>query len=229
MTDLVEWLRAQLDEDERIARAAADTYGGSEQWRILRLTDEDYGTEWSLEIADRVIPAGLPGDDEDPLRVDELHHIARHDPARVLRQVKAYREILAEHRIKRADDWEPWDRNFDESRDFGCSTCHFDRDLGTHAWGYCNTLRALASIYSHRPGFKPEWSTVTEGDEQADLPAATLTLTYGSKPDLRKGQVLRVRNRGEVSLFRVGEVRDEDESGEVTVELAPLDTEGNPA
>lgn len=91
MSDLVEFLRARLDEDERTARA-------SSPW------------PWEENAeCDEVLSARLPDDDglvEDDLRVAEGHalsnnqlranvrHIARHDPARVLAEVAAKRAIL---------------------------------------------------------------------------------------------------------------------------------------
>jgi hypothetical protein len=64
MDDPVTFLRAELDEDERAARAAADT---------------NEGANWSARSMWR-----SPFDE----------HIARHDPARVLAEVDAKRRIL---------------------------------------------------------------------------------------------------------------------------------------
>ncbi|MCI3240266.1 DUF6221 family protein [Streptomyces spinosisporus] len=77
MDDLVQWLRAQLDEDERIARAAG-------------------GTWWA--------PPDLPGEvyDSGGVNIDAklksfAAHIAEHDPARVLREIDAKRRMLELH------------------------------------------------------------------------------------------------------------------------------------
>src|SRR6185436_1679142 len=74
-TDLIAWLRAQLDEDERIAVDAA-LLADSERWTASARNGWD-------EIRDgrhrRVAEA----------RNDERTHIARHDPARVLAEVEA--------------------------------------------------------------------------------------------------------------------------------------------
>jgi hypothetical protein len=67
MSELVEFLRARLDEDERIARAA----GGDGHW-----TAEDIAV-----YGERLDPTG---------RV----HMATHDPARVLAEVEAKRGLL---------------------------------------------------------------------------------------------------------------------------------------
>ena len=65
MSDLAAFLKARLNEDEAAAKAAA-------------IPD---GPEWSL-------PGPVPGEEQNA-------HIARHDPARMLREVEAKRAILA--------------------------------------------------------------------------------------------------------------------------------------
>jgi hypothetical protein len=85
-------LRATLDEDERVALYAGGTYAA--EWRATP-TDS---ARWEIELA---------GEDElylDPEREAPAEHIARHDPARVLRWVRAAREILAEIERELADD-----------------------------------------------------------------------------------------------------------------------------
>ena len=89
MDDLVGWLRAQLDDDERVARAA-----GGPNWRIVLIPDVS-GPATTLELGghdDRVILAGFA--DDDPLKPAEAEHIARWDSARVLAEVDAKRRIL---------------------------------------------------------------------------------------------------------------------------------------
>jgi len=62
----------------------------------------------------------------------EAEHVARHDPARVLRQVQAMREILGEHQQKAniAGEW--------------CYNC------GSLTWP-CANVRSAASIWSDHP------------------------------------------------------------------------------
>ena len=67
MDDLARWLRAQLDEDERIAEAARQGF-------------------WTEVIASGYL--GLQ------VAVGEARHIAVHDPARVLREIDAKRRTL---------------------------------------------------------------------------------------------------------------------------------------
>ena len=69
--DLVTWLRAQLDDDERVARAAAD-YSAE---RGYSFPTDDSGTY-------------------NMLAWEHEQHATRHDPARVLRQVERDRRLL---------------------------------------------------------------------------------------------------------------------------------------
>ena len=72
MDDLVTWLRAQLDEDERVAKKAGEAMGFDDP------SFPDYRTYdgWELEAADAFI--------------------AHLSPARVLREVESKRRILDE-------------------------------------------------------------------------------------------------------------------------------------
>jgi hypothetical protein len=79
MVDLVQWLTAQLDEDERIARACS----GMEWW--------EHPKNWvSAPPLNRIAVVVHDGD---------RGHIVRHDPARVLREIDAKRRIIAEHAL----------------------------------------------------------------------------------------------------------------------------------
>ncbi|MFI0268589.1 DUF6221 family protein [Streptomyces luteogriseus] len=123
MDELVEWLRAQLDEDERIARAA--TLGPWVQSGI-----GDYG--WTVDF-------GRPGagvetaDTEQGLA--DADFIAAHNPARVLREIDAKRQLLALHA--------------EGSTDLFCAHCEHEPP--------CPTLRLLALPYADRPGYREEW------------------------------------------------------------------------
>lgn len=73
--------------------------------------------------------------------IAEAEHIAEHDPVRVLRDVRAKRIILDElsAAIEAADE---------DPNDPVCTS-----DVA-ELWVIA---RALASVYSHRPGFRQEW------------------------------------------------------------------------
>ena len=95
--NIVEFLRARLDEDEAAARKASPggwTFGTVESVAGGMLYDE------TRTIGDVYYeqPRDHDGSIVRHLLSDEANangtHIARHDPARVLREVKAKREIL---------------------------------------------------------------------------------------------------------------------------------------
>lgn len=73
MDDLIAFVAARLDEDEAIAEAAART-------------DDGHHGRW---LAVHFGPCGFDA------RVDD--HIARHDPARALREITADRALIAEY------------------------------------------------------------------------------------------------------------------------------------
>lgn len=106
MDDLVRWLGEQLDEDERMARAAT-----SGPWRAHDTHLGQYGyaaTVLSGEGNDTDLRAWLPSMSQEPW--DEARnvwadaeHVAEWDPARVLREISVDRELLAEYeRLLRA-------------------------------------------------------------------------------------------------------------------------------
>jgi hypothetical protein len=136
--DLVQWLRAQLDEDERIARAASEYAEAS--WQL----DEDGETVlwWPPEphVAEKEREKGLPVVSDrwrgqtiasDGTRI--APHIARHDPARVLRDIDAKRGVITGLQHLLQDD-NPF------------VTSQAD-----------DALRLLALPYADRPGYREEW------------------------------------------------------------------------
>lgn len=130
--ELVDFLRARLDEDETAARAAADELGG------LTL-----GGEWRYD--GRCVEAVRERDmvavgSQDFMEPGVGEHIARHDPARVLAEVEAKREMLRIHR-RYAD--EP------EQACLGCA--------GGISWEACPVIPLLAGPYRDHPDFDPAW------------------------------------------------------------------------
>jgi hypothetical protein len=80
MNDLVTFLRACLDEDERVAQALAQTA----PWGVYEHRGAGY---WAIEdvLGQELLVVGSPS---------LTQHIARHDPARVLAEVAAKRAIV---------------------------------------------------------------------------------------------------------------------------------------
>jgi hypothetical protein len=85
MDDLVTWLRAQLDEDERVANTAT-----SGPWKadVPMAKDGVFATSIQDWVAD------CDYHRMGPFAVHNAAHIARHDPARTLAEVAARRTII---------------------------------------------------------------------------------------------------------------------------------------
>jgi hypothetical protein len=133
--DLVAWLRAQLDEDERLAKAAA----------------VDGGPDWAPDgtfLADLIDP--LPSQRRaHPERIflltqEDADHIARHDPARVLREVEAKRRIIDayEEACERVRNPVTADNRA------AARIAQFELE---------GVVRLLAAAYADRPGYRAEW------------------------------------------------------------------------
>ena len=137
MGDLAAFLAARLDEDEAAARAAIGRLSG--RWHIDGggdIQDEDTGGGGNAFVA--VGPWDGP--------VDEVYaaHIARHDPARVLREVEAGRVILAAYQAVLAE----------------CATMLHDRrprKYGEHD-GLRKAVCELAAVYRDNPDYDPAWA-----------------------------------------------------------------------
>lgn len=130
MNGLAEFLKARLDEDEQAARdAGADTWTASDSG----LYHEDASTQPGPFAVDGYGYLGAEG-----------IHIARHDPARVLREVEAKRRIMALHTIRSGTggDW-------DTDPAAICNECG-----GLYP---CETLELLALPYADHPDYREEW------------------------------------------------------------------------
>lgn len=142
--DIVQWLGAQLDEDERIARSCS-----GRDWR-------EHPKNWvSTPPVNRVAVVLHDGD---------RGHILRHDPARVLLEIDAKRQLLAEvlsepHFISADDHWNTCPAIVDED---GVPLCLDESrapgpcDCGRGA-RVARRLHLLALPYADRPGYREEW------------------------------------------------------------------------
>jgi hypothetical protein len=133
--EMITFVRLQLDEDEQKALAI-----DAKEWA------ED--SSWFKDMLDplpsqrRERPGWLP-----MITVEDVRHIARHDPARVLREVQAKRKVI-------------------ELYEYAVAAWLLDRDkpnpptvhLGEKAMAEA-VLQALALPYSGRPGYREEWRT----------------------------------------------------------------------
>jgi Family of unknown function (DUF6221) len=141
VSDLVAFLSARLDRDEAVAKAA---FGKSGRWwrrlrqiflngppvpagALLEGDPEVDDEEADIFIADIVVyDEGRPSE-------EEFEHIARHDPARVLREVEAKRKILAEY-------------------------VAYTESYVTQARQLEFSIACLAAVYSDHPDYDPEWA-----------------------------------------------------------------------
>jgi hypothetical protein len=119
---LVDFLLQRLDEDEAVARAA--TNGA---WEAENFPDG---------FSPMVIADGMAVCETfDKPRLADANHIARHDPARVLADVKAKRAVV--------EGCAPYD------------DMQVRRQTRTLAG---NVLRALASVYADHPDYDATWA-----------------------------------------------------------------------
>ncbi|MEV0357135.1 DUF6221 family protein [Nocardia sp. NPDC050697] len=86
MTDIVAFIRERLDEDEQIARAAADQDDEGPVWQVRTVRDKGMYVLGEHQSA----PSGRLGFEEDA----QTRHVERHDPARALAQVAAIRHVV---------------------------------------------------------------------------------------------------------------------------------------
>lgn len=164
MSGIVAFFRARLNDDERVARAAASatlTEGEHPVWIQGEINYVDFDEPVVETHPDQ---AGVINDAQDTVVYDEGRdpaldtHIARHDPARVLREVKvkravldAYETWLAEERAGHAD-YQAWldgrGHNTDPPR----------RTVPEAAGdGLTLALRLLALPHADHPDFREEW------------------------------------------------------------------------
>ncbi len=151
-TDLVTWLRAQIDEDERIATEATsgpwvweiDSQGDptlishTARWTPIRDPNVDYPTSI-------ITACGREDPYIDVEEADQLH-IAMWDPVRVLAEVKAKRAVLELHKGGHECSVR------DEHGEIDC--CHWVLDEED-----CTTVLLLAQPYAGRDGWSDVVST----------------------------------------------------------------------
>ena len=182
---IVEFLSARLDEDEAGALATTPVPLPG-RWKVAR--DKHADDDAPLQL--------IQGEDPDDHASEEyssteviaycaywqaeaeanLRHIARHDPARVLAEVKAKRAIVALHPISsRPEEWGDVRHHPDQSLHnnymgqltggtvYSCGTCDIGVDFESdgpvwRAEEACETVRWMAAPYAEHPDYKQAWS-----------------------------------------------------------------------
>ncbi|WP_200302252.1 DUF6221 family protein [Streptomyces adelaidensis] len=177
MDDTTQWLGDQIDVDEQIARASSggtvvgepgkQPAPGGDEWEACR-TDCD---EDELLVALR---PGLPrppdvmsgkwgqvicyrpefGDPRDEPLLPQLEHAARHDPARVLREVAANRRRLERHAPQMMVGYDS-DEDDPSTYVLGCPACQ-TTVVREGDWP-CEEIRDVVASYVDRPGCRDEW------------------------------------------------------------------------
>ncbi|MGW9249737.1 DUF6221 family protein [Streptomyces badius] len=127
MDDLVQFLRDRYDEESSEAELAATETGA----------DWQYDSESGYVMGSRDHGMVATGS-QDFLESAAGAHIARHDPARVLREVEAKRELLADYErfvAERRRMMGGWDSYPEPS----------------------SVLLAFAAVYSDHPDYRDDW------------------------------------------------------------------------
>ena len=128
MSDAVAmFVAVRLEEDEAVARLAAREGGTWHQEEPERYPGSIVSMGGQV-----VYDEGAPDEYQAPF-------IARHDPARVLREVQAKRAILARHAQARAWSYPPGD---------GDESVQAELEVA---------IRHLATIWSDHPDYRDEW------------------------------------------------------------------------
>ena len=151
---LTEFLTARLDEDEDAARRCAEVFPSPWEiadrgWmaRIYAATIPD--TREDADPGDLIVPCVIeiePTRHHEGWLGDQVDHIARHDPARVLADVAAKREVLA----TLAGQLDPDAMAGDWSERGMMETAMSD-------WAEW-FLRALARPHADHPDYDPAWA-----------------------------------------------------------------------
>lgn len=142
MTDLMEFLRARLDDDEQVARAAlpGPWLPGTAKPHLVDWVVYGQSRSWAGHLG-QVCDVEVAHDG-----AFNAEHIARHDPTRVLAEVAAKRAVLALHWIA-VDQTNAVD---------GLATCNECVEYAP-----CDTLRILASVYAGHPGYDWSWAVTS--------------------------------------------------------------------
>ncbi|MEP7739770.1 DUF6221 family protein [Nocardioides sp. 31GB23] len=144
---ITEFLLARLSEDKAAAREAAEL--AEAPWRAA------YGRQVETARGGHLVTP----EDEHSYSTDPTdavgEHIARHDPARVLREVEAKRAIVEAHEDLRrvVEDW-----SHPDADGMGLVLVDGGECAGCGETSPCTTLRHLSSIYSDHPEFDAGWA-----------------------------------------------------------------------
>jgi len=158
--DLVVFLKERIDEDEALAQVWVsapwcEPGEDASHWKDVGSRQVRYDNQLTEQLrAIDVSGRTVNWSEAIWLRWDtngeRAQHIARHDPARVLREVAAKRAILELHKPN-SNLIDQWTRCY-----------HCNDDYGQRRPYPCQTVRLLAAIYDGHPDYRQEWKPVTQ-------------------------------------------------------------------
>jgi Family of unknown function (DUF6221) len=141
-SDPIAFAEARLEEDEDAAKAAFDPDFDDGEWRYdesAQPRPRIIGAAWESSLHSGIWDCEDPDDDceqhRQPSRA-QGEHIARHSPARALREVEAGRRLLGRHGPDA----------------YGCQFCCHS-PVGTP----CADLRDLLCRWASHPDYDPDW------------------------------------------------------------------------
>ncbi|MFI7408745.1 DUF6221 family protein [Streptomyces sp. NPDC049627] len=142
--DLVVFLRARLDEDEEIARKATARQPGGETW-MYDGTGVRAGSD--LKVAWPQVPV-------------IAEHIARHDPARVLAEIDAKRQVIAPYAValeERESVRARMRKVLDSDQDEFMRLHRQESELIETARVLAPAVQALALPYADHTDYREDW------------------------------------------------------------------------
>lgn len=128
---LAEFVAARLDEDE--AEAKGPPGWKLERWTAVKYADKASGRNWRVDAEPRCVV--------DSVAREDAQFMARHDPARALREVDAKRAIL--DLTRKVQEWTHGSAG---------------ATAGYAAAVVSDALRALAAVWPDHPDYDPEWA-----------------------------------------------------------------------
>ncbi|MFD5317527.1 DUF6221 family protein [Streptomyces sp. NPDC127098] len=134
MEDLIAFVRARLDEDEEIAKAPTGAAWAQANWDYH---ENEIGGEAHVDLGTNHLDA------TSSLNQLEMRHVARHDPARVLREIEAKRRLLDMYDSPETSPALPDSFN------------RFARDITRSFLG--DIFRQLATVWAYHPDYRQEW------------------------------------------------------------------------
>jgi hypothetical protein len=135
VNELLGFLRAQLDEDERIAREGVPF--GTGRWTA----EESYGGRAKIHDSD----GGCVVHDDGEQDIGTARHIALHDPGRALRDVEADRKLIRAYCAA---------VHYCEGSRLPAAEMGF---LRGRLFGLEQAIRMRAEVYSEHPGYREEF------------------------------------------------------------------------